>query len=79
MTVKTYELRCNGVAWCVGTIKDCAEHAWLEMRRKHAAVPEASLTAMEKDLKKMRSATVVNGYALEIVPIEEEYEEEEED
>ncbi len=76
--VSTYEVRRAGVVQCVGSVKTCAEFAWLTARKQHPDVLEQQLDAFERALRRSRAATLC-GEAWTISPLEEEYEEDEEE
>lgn len=87
-TVKTNELKVDypdghkGVVWCVGSVRDCADHACIDFKRKlrNTAEPmtDAEEDTFDKELRKKRKAEL-RGYTFVIEPITEEYEDDEEE
>ena len=75
--IRTFELRRDGVTWGTGTVRFLAEFAALEVHRKDATVPDEDLDALEKSLRKARTAEH-GGKVWSIVPIVEAYEADEE-
>jgi len=86
--VKTNNLRvkhpgaAKAIVWCQGSVKDCAEHAVLDLQRALRRVkaigedenlPEAEGDKLEADLRKHKKAEC-RGYLFEIVSEEDEYE-----
>jgi hypothetical protein len=76
--VKTFELRVNGIVWATGSVKTLAEFAYYELHRKDRSIPDDTLDALERSLRKTKTAQ--HGELIfSIVPIEEEYEADEEE
>jgi hypothetical protein len=76
--VKTNELKRNGVVYCTGSVRVCAELAAQTEYLKDRTLSDAVLDNLEKDLKKHRAA-MFQGVQYEITPIIEEYDEDEEE
>jgi hypothetical protein len=76
--VKTFELKRNGIVWCTGSVKTCAEFAVTDSCRKNREHSDAVLDAFEAELRKDRKATL-DGHTWTVEPITEEYEADEDD
>jgi hypothetical protein len=83
-TVSTMELRVKypdreqPLVWATGTTRCLSEHACREIQRKVAELTDSDLDTFESTLRRKRKAAI-GGYDFTIVPIEEEYDEDEED